>query len=118
MNRVELTGRIANDLELKKTNSNKSVLTFNLAVAKNKDITDFIKIQTWEQRAEYLNNYAFKGVLIECTGRIETSSYNDKNGNRVKDTYVVADQVSILSKPDTSKMGSRVEFDEEDLPFM
>lgn len=115
MNKVSLTGRIANDLDLRKTKSNLSILSLNLAVRSNRKDdkgeykTDFIRVRVWQQSAEYLNSYAGKGVLIGVSGRIETDSY-EKNGTTVYETYVVAEQVEILNKPDSSKMGGKVDY--------
>lgn len=129
MNKAQLIGRISNDLEIRKTNSNKSILDINLAVKRDKEKTDFIRVVCWEQRADYLNSYAKKGTLIAVVGRIETNTY-EKNGNKVYTTYITAEQVEILNQPkdkqvdeDTSKFGgSRSEavnsiIEPQDLPF-
>lgn len=129
MNIAELIGRISNDLEIRKTNSNKSILDINLAVKRDKEKTDFIRVVCWEQRADYLNSYAKKGTLIAVVGRIETDTY-EKNGNKVYTTYITAEQVEILNQPkdkqvdeDTNNFGgSRSEavnsiVEPQDLPF-
>ena len=135
MNKVELTGRIAQDLELRKTKQNKSVLSFAIATDKGKDqngnrMADFINVQCWEQRADFLNQYAFKGVMIGIVGRIENSNYTNQQGQKIQRTYVVAEQVEILSKPQERKQQApqpapnpvntsyTTDFEDDDLPFM
>ena len=113
MNKVELTGRLTKDIEIKVTQNNKRVAEFSLAVKKSKEEANFINIVCWEQRADFLSNYATKGTLIAVTGSIETNNYVNKDGNKVYQTYVLADGVEILSKPtiqnpyQTSLNGSR-----------
>lgn len=103
MNKVNLTGRIANDLDMRMTQSGKAVLSFNIAVKKEtKDENgnyqaDFFRITAWEQCAKFLEKYAQKGTLIGVSGKLETNSYTNKYGNNVTDTYIKADQVEILS---------------------
>lgn len=139
MNKVSLTGRIANDMEIKKTKNAKSILEFNIAVSrdrKNESGTygvDFIRVACWEQRADFLNTYASKGTLIGLTGRIETNSYVNKEGQKVTQTYIQAEQVEILRQPNEKTEvkeqpkakependnfgGTSYGFEQEDLPF-
>ena len=72
INQVMLLGRLTRNPELKKTESNKSVLNFTLAIkdAYNKDKTEFIDCVAWNQSADFLNQYAGQGDLISCEGRI------------------------------------------------
>lgn len=95
MNRVCLMGRIGRDLELKKTNSGVSVVSFPLAVDRNgKDAgTDWIDIVTWRGTAEVLCNYAGRGRLIAVEGRLQMRDWTDKNGNKRRSYEVQADSV-------------------------
>lgn len=103
MNTINLTGNICNDLELKSTQSGKSVLTFNLAVKRpfSKDTTDFIPLVVWEKNAEYLSRYGKKGSRIAVSGKLTTRKYQDKDGNNRTAFEVVCDSVEIMdSKSD------------------
>ena len=103
MNSINLTGNICADLELKKTQTGKSVMSFNLAVNRpfTKDTTDFIPIVVWNQPAEYLSRYAHKGTKIAVTGKLTTRSYEDKEGKKRTAYEVVADSAEICdSKSD------------------
>ncbi len=97
MNSINLIGNICNDVELKQTNSGKSVVQFNLAVNRpfTKDITDFIPVVVWNQPAEYLSRYARKGTKIAVSGKLTTRKYEDKNGNNRVAYEVVADSAEI-----------------------
>lgn len=102
INSVCLVGRLTRDPELKYTTSNVAVATFSLAVNRNfKDAngereTDFINCVIWRQQAEHLANWAKKGALIGITGRIQTRSYENQQGQRVYVTEVVAENFQML----------------------
>lgn len=95
MNRVCLMGRIGRELELKKTNSGVSVVSFPLAVDRNgKDAgTDWIDCVAWRGTAEVLCNYADKGRMIVVEGRLQMRDWTDKNGNKRRSYEVQADSV-------------------------
>lgn len=102
LNSVCLVGRTTKDPELRYTPSNVAVATFSLAVNRNfKDAngereTDFINCVIWRQQAENLANWAKKGALIGITGRIQTRSYENQQGQRVYVTEVIAENFQML----------------------
>lgn len=102
MNSICLVGRLTKDVELRYTPSNVAVSTFTLAVNrtfKNENgdrEADFINCVMWRQQAENLANWAKKGALIGVTGRIQTRSYDNQQGQRVYVTEVVAEQFQLL----------------------
>ena len=102
MNSICLVGRLTKDAELRYTPSNVAVATFTLAVNrafKNENgdrEADFINCVMWRQQAENLANWAKKGALIGITGRIQTRSYDNQQGQRVYVTEVVAEQFQLL----------------------
>lgn len=95
MNRVCLMGRIGRELELKKTTSGVSVVSFPLAVDRNgKDAgTDWIDIVAWRGTAEILCSYADKGRMIGVEGRLQMRDWTDKTGNKRRSYEVQADSV-------------------------
>lgn len=145
LNNVSLVGRLTKDAELRYTPSNVAVVTFTLAVNrtfKNENgdrEADFINCVMWRQQAENLANWAKKGALIGITGRIQTRSYDNQQGQRVYVTEVVAEQFQLLESrnsqgqqgnqgqraqaqqetPDFSRNanGNPLDITEEDLPF-
>lgn len=102
MNRVMLIGRITGKPELRYTGSNLPYTRFSLAVnrsfsnAQGQRETDFINIIVWRKQAENVCNFLDKGSLISVEGRIQTGSYDDKDGNRRYTTDIVADSVQFL----------------------
>lgn len=105
LNRVILMGRITHDLELKQTSNGITVLSFNLAVDRGyvkqgqERQTDFITCVAWNQRAEIINKYFFKGRMIALEGSIRTGSYVDKNKVTRYTTEVWVDNVSFTGEP-------------------
>ena len=102
INNTVLVGRLTKDVDLRYTQSNVAVATFTLAVNrtfKNENgdrEADFINCVMWRQQAENLANWAKKGALIGVTGRIQTRSYDNQQGQRVYVTEVVAEQFQLL----------------------
>ena len=109
MNKVVLIGRFTKDPELKFTPGNgTAVATCTLAVDRrfaNKNgqkEADFIPVVIWGKIAESTANYMSKGSLIGISGRIQTRTYDAKDGTKRYVTEVVADEVQFLSKGNDS----------------
>lgn len=81
MNTVTLMGRIASDLELKRTQNGKVMMSFMLAVSRQKDTTDFIRCTAWGKSAEFISRYFTKGRMIALLGYIRAGTYTDRDGN-------------------------------------
>ena len=64
---------------------------------------DFINCVIWRKPAETLANYARKGTLLGVTGRIQTRSYDNQQGQRVYVTEVVADNFQLLESRNASE---------------
>lgn len=109
MNNVSLIGRTTRDPELRYIPNGTPISTFTLAVdrglskdkktemeAKGQPTADFIKIVVWGKQAENCANYLSKGKLVGITGKIQTGSYDDKDGKRVFTVDVVANNVHFL----------------------
>lgn len=114
MNRVCLVGRLTAKPELKYTPSNVPTTRFSLAVNrtfKNEQggrDADFINILAWRKTAELICNYFDKGSQIGLEGRIQTGSYDDKDGNKRYTTEVVVDQVYFIDSKNSSNASSDV----------
>lgn len=102
MNKVTLIGRLTADPQLKFTPSNgTAVATFTLAVDRRfkkdgQQQADFINVVVWNKTAEYVSNYSGKGKMLAVAGRIETRSYDAKDGSKRYVTEVVAEEVKVL----------------------
>lgn len=104
INNVTLVGRLTKDPELKYTPSNVAVATFTLAVNRNfkgangEREADFINCIMWRKQAENFANWVKKGALVGITGRIQTRSYDNQQGQRVYVTEVVAESFKLLKR--------------------
>lgn len=113
INRVVITGRLARDPELRKTQSGLSVCSFQLAVDRQKQkgqddaVTDWISCQAWRQAADYICNYAKKGALLAIDGRLQTRSYDNASGQKVHVTEVVCERVEIQRQASTQAGGKQ-----------
>lgn len=102
INRVVLTGRLTREPELRQTQGGTAVCAFTLAVNRQftdrdgKRQSDFINCVIWRKAAENFTNFTTKGSLVGIDGRLQTRSYDDKDGKRVFVTEVVVDQFSLL----------------------
>ncbi|HEL1581959.1 TPA: single-stranded DNA-binding protein [Streptococcus suis] len=136
INNVVLIGRLTRDVELRYTPNNVAVGAFTLAVNRNfKNAAgdreaDFINCVIWNKQAENLANWTKKGHLVGITGRIQTRSYENQQGQRVYVTEVVAESFQILEKRDNSAnyssmdeqmppgmSGQLMDITDDDLPF-
>ena len=115
INNVVLIGRLTRDPELRYTPSNVAVTTFSLAVNRNFKNqagdyeADFISCIMWRQQAENFANWLKKGALVGITGRIQTRSYDNQQGQRVYVTEVVAESFQILEKKDNAANNASME---------
>jgi single-strand DNA-binding protein len=102
MNKIELTGRITKEIELRYTQSNKAVGNFSLAVNrkfKNQNgeyEADFINCIVFDKLAETIKEYVKKGDLIGVCGRLQVRNYTDKDGNKKYITEVVVEEIDFL----------------------
>lgn len=105
MNRVELIGRVTKEIELRKTNSGKSVVSFNLAVNRygSREDADFIPCVAWNKTAELMQAYVKKGNRIGVTGRIQTRNYDGSDGRKVYVTEIIAEDVEFLTDKSEQK---------------
>lgn len=107
MNSCNFTGRLTADPEIKKTQNDKSVCSFTLAVKRPrvKDTTDFINFVAWNQSAEYLTKYGRKGMLVEVSGTLTARNYEDKNGNKRTAFEILSDSLGLLESHSNIQSG-------------
>lgn len=133
MNIVALVGRLTKDPDVRYTaGTQMAVATFTLAidrpVAKDKEKqTDFPRIIVFGKQAENCERFLAKGRKVAVQGRIQTGSYQDKAGNTVYTTDVVADRVEFLEwgekDGDSGKQAANTaspdgfSYLDEDIPF-
>jgi single-strand DNA-binding protein len=115
MNKVILMGRLTRDPEIRYSQGNDqmAIARYTLAVDRrfnrnNSDQTaDFISCVAFGRSAEFAEKYLKQGTKIVATGRIQTGSYTNKDGNKVYTTdVVVEDQEFAESKGSSSSSNS------------
>ena len=103
VNKVILVGNLGRDAETKFTPGGSSVTKFSVATGRRwkdqqsgewKEETNWSNVTLW--RAENLAPYLTKGKQVYVEGRLQTRSYEDKDGKKVYATDVVADDVILL----------------------
>ncbi len=104
VNKVILIGNLGADPELKYTPSNRPVC--NLSIATNEvwkdkngqkqEKTEWHRVNVWGESAEHCSKYLAKGRTVYVEGRLQTRSWDDKEGKKRYSTEVVADRVVFL----------------------
>ncbi len=113
INKVILVGNLGKDPELRYTPSGTAVATFSLATTerfKDRDgnqqsKTEWHNIVVWRQLAEICGKYLHKGRQVYIEGKIQTRSYDDRDGNKRYMTEIVADQMQMLGNRDDNQGG-------------
>lgn len=120
VNKVILIGHLGKDAETKFTPSGVAMTKFSIATNRRwkdqqtgewKEETDWANVVLW--RSENLANYLTKGKQIYVEGRLQTRSWDDKDGKKQYMTEVVADEVILLGGQAQGGGGGRQPQDEE-----
>lgn len=108
LNRVVLVGRLTRDPDLRYTQNGNAVANFTIACNRpfkneqGENEADFINCVIWRKQAENLANYMKKGSQIGVDGRLQSRTYDDKDGKTVYVTEVVADSIQFLESRNSS----------------
>ena len=105
VNKVILIGRLGQDPELNYTNSGTAVCNMRLATndsytnrdGERVETTEWHDVVAWGRQAETCGEYLSKGRQIYVEGKLETRSWDDRDGNTRYNTEVRARQVTFLS---------------------
>ena len=99
MNKVILMGRLTRDPEVRYTQTNNTlVASFSLAVNRRFVIqgeerqADFINIVAWSKLGEFCSKYFKKGQQVAVTGRLQTRTWDDDQGQKHYITEVIAEE--------------------------
>jgi single-strand DNA-binding protein len=104
VNKVILIGNLGSDPEVRYTPSGSAVANFNIATneswkdknGQDQDRTEWHKIVVWGKQAENCGEYLSKGRTVYIEGRLQTRSWDDKEGNKRYTTEIVANTVQFL----------------------
>lgn len=103
MNVVCLRGRLVRDIEVRFSTNGNAVANFTIAVNKQTKNdkgeyeANFINCVIFNKSAEFMQKYTNKGDMVEIIGSLQTSSYQDKDGNTIRKTEVIADKIELVS---------------------
>lgn len=121
VNKVILVGNLGRDAELKFTPSGFPISSFSLATTdrrKDKDNTwqektEWHRIKLLGKQAESLQDYLKKGKQIYVEGRLESRSWDDKDGQKRYMTEIVADRIQLLGSGGSGGRGGSSSRDED-----
>lgn len=104
LNKAMLIGNLGQDPELRYTGSGQAVLSLRLATNEKykdrdgewKDMTEWHTVVIWGKRAEGLSRVVSKGTQLYIEGRLQTRSWEDKQGQKRYTTEIVVKEVVLL----------------------
>ena len=111
VNKVILIGNLGKDPEIRRLENGAVVATFSIATSESftdknsgekKEITDWHDIVLWRGLAEIAEKYIRKGTKIYVEGKLKKRSWQDKEGNTKYNTEVIGEELTILSRLETS----------------
>ncbi len=136
INKVILIGRLGRDPELKYTPDGVPVATFSIATSEEwkdkntgekQERTEWHRIVAWRKLGEICGEYLRKGSQIYLEGRLQTRSWDDRDGNKRYTTEIIAINMQMLDSKgrssDTqaggipSPMEEPANLPEDDIPF-
>jgi single-strand DNA-binding protein len=126
MNKVVLMGRLTRDAEVTYSNGGElAIARYTLAVdrryKRDEQSADFIRCVAFGKSAEFAEKYLHQGTKIVLEGRIQTGSYQDKDGKTVYTTEVVVESQEFAESKKSQEQTNENEFvsipDNVDLPF-
>jgi single-strand DNA-binding protein len=106
LNKVFLLGRVASDIELKRTPAGQSVCTFSLATnriykdasGQKKEEAQFHRIVLWAKQAEIASQFLTKGGLVLIEGRIQNRSWEGTDGTKRYTTEIIGESMQLGPK--------------------
>lgn len=116
-------GRLTREPELRFTSVGTAVCTFSVACnegykdknGEKKERVEYINIVAWRNLAEICGKYLKKGKQVYVEGKIQTRSFDDRDGNKRYVTEIVADQIEMLGSASDKPSDDGLE--QWDIPF-
>ena len=121
LNKIFLSGRLTKDPEVKTAQSGKAYTRVGIAVdrafSKDKEV-DFFNLVVFGKTAEFLGKWFSKGSKLLVEGRLQNSTYKDKEGNDRTATEVIVDNVEFADskKPSGGGKTNESRSDDDDFP--
>ncbi|MEI7772624.1 MAG: single-stranded DNA-binding protein, partial [Chloroflexales bacterium] len=105
LNKVQMTGRLGADPEMRYTAQGSAVTHFNVASGRTwkdkegnqHEDTEWFRIVAWDKLGEICNQYLTKGTRVYVEGRLQTRKWTDREGQDRYTSEVIAQDMIILS---------------------
>lgn len=134
LNHITIMGRIAKDIELRRTPAGVAVASFTVACDRDygqngQKETDFIECVAWRGTGEFIERNFRKGKMIVVSGRLQIRKWEDKHGNKrstaeinVENAYFADSKKDAGGKYEAAKGSYDQDYavmdgDDDDLPF-
>lgn len=133
MNKAILRGNLGNNPELRFTSTGQPVCNFRMATnrvygtkeGERRKETTWHRVVVWGKQAESCAEYLSKGRQVYVEGRLQTRSWEDRDGNKRWTTEVVAQTVQFLGggrkqqqeEPEPPQNETPPDFSDDDLPY-
>jgi single-strand DNA-binding protein len=122
VNKVILVGNLGAEPEVRYTPSGKAVASFNVATreqwtgkdGEKSEKTEWHRIVAWARLGEICGEYLHKGSQVYIEGRLQTRTWEDRDGNKRSTTEIVAQTMQMLGSP--GARGGSVKTREEGFP--
>ncbi|MDP4683291.1 MAG: single-stranded DNA-binding protein [Crocinitomicaceae bacterium] len=112
VNKVILIGNLGKDPEVRRLENGSVVANFSIATSEvftdkatgeKREVTDWHDIVVWRGLAEVTEKYLKKGYKVYVEGKLKKRSWQDKEGNTRYTTEILAEEMTILSRPEGSE---------------
>lgn len=103
---VTILGNLTRDPESKQTRTNKTVVSFSVAVNRKsggEEYASFYGVQAWGKLAETVARYCVKGKQVLVSGRLHQERWEDQDGKKRERTKIVANDVVFMGPPDAGR---------------
>jgi single-strand DNA-binding protein len=112
LNKVFLIGNLTRDVELRATQTGTNVAKFGLAInhkytqnGQQKETTCFVDVTAFGRQAEVLSQYLKKGRPVFVEGRLDYSTWEDKDGNKKSKHQVIVENFQFIDGPGGQRGG-------------
>ena len=125
INRVNISGNLTRDSELRSANNGTAILNFSVAVndrRKNpqtgewEDVPNYVDCVVFGTRATALNRMLKKGTKVAIEGKLRWSSWEAKEGGKRSKLEVIVDELELMNAP-KQKQAAPADTYDDDMPF-
>ena len=126
LNKVMIIGHLGRDPEMRYTPSGRPVTNFSVVTSRSwntsdgerRTETEWFNIVAWGSLAEICNQYLVKGRQVYIDGRLQSRTWEDNDGKRHTSVEVVANEMIMLDKPQSSdEQADKSQADDDEFPF-